>query len=196
MSRSAGRSVLRLQDITRTLELVGVAGRCRPYSVMAPQWNIEFDSPEVQKKAVEGFNRAYYGTPDRPLFACAEMGNTLCINIQQKLPRPIAWDTPCVFPTTGKQVTMRELVAEKDPTPKQGYHEQAGVLIMAGPGVKAGATVNECSTLDLAPTMLALMGLPIPAYMTGRVLSEALDSSVTPIRADVNAPTGRAAVPA
>lgn len=189
-----GRSVLRLQDITRTLELIGVAGKCRPYSVMAPQWNIEFDSLDAQKLAVDGFNRAYYGTPDRELFACTEMGNTLCVNIRQKLPRPLDWDAPCVFPTTGRQVPLRELVAEKDATPKQGYHEQAGVLVMAGPGIKAGATVNQCSTLDLAPTMLALMGLPIPAYMTGRVLSEVLDSSVVPTRLDVDMPSGRAKV--
>lgn len=191
-----GRSVIRLQDITRTLELIGVAGECRPYSVMAPQWNIAFDSPAVQKRAAEGFHRAYYGSPNQPLFACAEMGNTLCVNIQQKLPRPLDWNAACVFPTTGKQVSMRDLVAEKDATPKQGQHEQAGVLILAGPGVKAGATVSECSTLDLAPTMLALMGLPIPTYMTGRVLSEVLDPSVVPLGADATGPCNRAVVTA
>jgi hypothetical protein len=35
--------------------------------------------------------------------------------------------------------------------------------------------IGECSTLDLAPTMLALLGLPVPEYMKGRVLDEALE---------------------
>ena len=79
---------------------------------------------------------------------------------------------------------MRDLCAEKDANPKQGYHDQAGVLIMAGPGVRAGASIGECSTLDIAPTLLTLLGLPIPPYMTGRVLEEALESDVRPIRPD------------
>jgi hypothetical protein len=182
-----GRSVVRLQEIGRVLELVGVAGACKPYSVMAPQWNIEFDDPNAQRRAVRGFRSAYYKAPEQPLFSCQEVGHTLCVNVMQKLPRPIDWDADCVFPETGKTVKMRDLCAEKDATPKQGYHEQAGVLIMAGPGVRAGASLGECSTLDIAPTLLALLGLPIPGYMKGRVLEEVLEPDVCPIRADVPA---------
>jgi hypothetical protein len=170
-----GRSVIRMQNVVQVLDLLGVGGRCRPYSVMAPQWNIQFDSPEVQRQAVRGLQAAYYMSPGRELFACTEVGNTICINIRQKLPRPIDWDADCVFPETGRAVKMRALCAEKDATPKQGYHEQAGVVIMAGPGVRAGAEVGECSTLDLAPTLLTLLGLPVPPYMKGRVLEEVLD---------------------
>jgi hypothetical protein len=191
---SDGRTVLRIQDIARTLELIGVAGECKPYSVMAPQWNVQFASPEVQRKAVRGFRTAYYGSPDLELFSCHEVGNTICVNIKQKLPRPINWDTDCVFPESGRTVKMRELCAEKDPSTKQGYHDQAGVLIMAGPGVRAGANVAACSTLDIAPTLLTLLGLPIPGYMSGRVLEEALESDVRPIRVD-GVPSKREAAP-
>ena len=183
-----GRSVIRLQDVDRALELVGVAGACKPYSVMAPQWNIEFANPEVQRRAVKSFQSAYFKTPEQPLFSCQEVGNTLCVNVLQKLPRPIDWDADCVFPETGRSVKMRDLCAEKDATTKQGYHEQAGMLIMAGPGIRAGVSIGECSTLDIAPTLLALLGLPIPSYMRGRVLEEALESDVRPIRVDVPAP--------
>ena len=44
---------------------------------------------------------------------------------------------------------------------------------MAGPGIAAGVDLGECSTLDLAPTMLHLLGLPVPDYMPGRILDEA-----------------------
>lgn len=178
-----GRSVVRMQDVNQVLDLVGAAGRCKPYSVMAPQWNIRFDSPDVQRRAVRGLEAAYYKSPDQGLFSCVEAGDTICINIRQKLPRPIDWDADCVFPETGRTVKMRDLCAEKDPTPKQGHHDRPGVLVMAGPGVRAGAEVGECSTLDLAPTILTLLGLPVPGYMTGRVLEEALEPDVRPVRA-------------
>jgi hypothetical protein len=93
---------------------------------------------------------------------------------------------------------MRELCAEMDPTPKQGYHEQAGVLIMAGPGIRAGADLGECSTLDLAPTLLSVMRLPIPGHMSGRVLDEAFSTArkiessrvKSPVAAEMAASTG------
>ncbi len=44
---------------------------------------------------------------------------------------------------------------------------------MQGPGVRHGANLAESSLLDLAPTILHYMGLPVPSYMDGRVLTEA-----------------------
>jgi hypothetical protein len=182
-----GRSVLRMQSVHQVLDLIGMADKCEPYSVMAPQYNLRFPTESVAAEAVAALEAAYYGQPDHKLFAATRAGNTVNVNILQKLPRPVDWDADCVFPTTGKRVKMRDLCAEKDPTPKQGMHDQAGVLILAGPGVRAGADVGECSTLDIAPTLLHLMGLPVPPHMTGRVLTEALAA------APEAAPAGRLA---
>ncbi len=42
-------------------------------------------------------------------------------------------------------------------------------VVLAG---KPGATLHDGRLADLAPTLLALMGLPIPAEMTGKPLYE------------------------
>jgi hypothetical protein len=170
-----GRTVLRLTDIGQVLDLLGVRGKCEPYSVMAPQWNLRFPDEAGLRAADQALTEAYVGRPEQQLFAHTVAGNTISINVRQKLPRPIDWDAECVFPTTGRRVRMRELCAEKDPTPKQGYHDPAGVLIVSGPGVRPGVEIEDCTTLDLAPTMLRLLGLPVPDHMTGRVLEELLE---------------------
>jgi len=51
----------------------------------------------------------------------------------------------------------------------------AGMLVMAGPGVAAGVRLEKAHVLDVAPTILHLMGLPASQEMLGRVLVEALD---------------------
>jgi predicted AlkP superfamily phosphohydrolase/phosphomutase len=50
-----------------------------------------------------------------------------------------------------------------------------GVLIMSGHGVRKGAVVDRATILDLAPTMLAVMGAPVARDMDGKVLLSALE---------------------
>jgi len=66
-----------------------------------------------------------------------------------------------------------------------GTHKLNGILIMKGGGIRKSATLQDASIMDLAPTILCLLGLPIPTDMDGRVLEEALTSSrlrLNPIR--------------
>lgn len=62
------------------------------------------------------------------------------------------------------------------------WHRSPGVLAMGGPGVRKGAEIAGAGLLDIAPTALALLGLPAGADMDGRVLVEALDGAVAPER--------------
>ena len=56
-----------------------------------------------------------------------------------------------------------------------------GVLIASGPAVKAGAGLDpSANLLDIAPTILHLLGVPIPADMDGRYLAELFDPAVVP----------------
>lgn len=55
-----------------------------------------------------------------------------------------------------------------------GYHRPDGIFIGAGPAFRKGQFV-EASIPDIAPTVLYVMGLPIPTYMDGKVLEQALN---------------------
>lgn len=52
-------------------------------------------------------------------------------------------------------------------------HEQRIPMLMAGPGVRAGAAIRDGRTVDLLPTLCRLLGLD-PGPVQGRVLEEAL----------------------
>ncbi len=54
-----------------------------------------------------------------------------------------------------------------------GHHRLEGVGAVIGPNVQVGAQIKEASLIDLAPTILYTLGLPIPPDMDGRVLTEA-----------------------
>ena len=55
-----------------------------------------------------------------------------------------------------------------------GTHRPEGVLLLAGPHVRPGVHLHDARIIDVAPTVLHLLGLPVPSYMDGRVLTEAL----------------------
>jgi predicted AlkP superfamily phosphohydrolase/phosphomutase len=58
-----------------------------------------------------------------------------------------------------------------------GTHEGApdGLLLAVGDGIRAGGSLRAASVLDVTPTILYLMGLPVARDMEGRVLTEMID---------------------
>lgn len=166
-----GRKVVRIKDIKALLELCGVTGHCEAIPMMAPQWNVRVPDPQKRTHAETVLREAMTGDPPVRLYAFDTVGDTLCVNVFQNNLKTIDLEAPCTV--AGKSFKLGDLIATQDATPKEGYHDRAGLVIFRGAGVRKGAQIGACSNLDLAPTMLHLMGLPIPSHMKGRVLEEA-----------------------
>lgn len=104
-------------------------------------------------------------------------------------------DVPDVFRPRGdyrgsdavRILSREELAALKT----SGTHRMEGILVACGPGVRAGVHVQGASLQDLAPTILHLLGEPVPAHLDGRVLTELLDPSwlaASPVRREAGGP--------
>jgi predicted AlkP superfamily phosphohydrolase/phosphomutase len=63
-----------------------------------------------------------------------------------------------------------------------GHHRLDGVVILSGAGVKPGTKLENANIMDLAPTILHTMGVPVPEDLDGRVLSEAFEPSAPAAR--------------
>ena len=64
-----------------------------------------------------------------------------------------------------------------------GQHDMEGILIAQGPGIKPGAEVQGIGIIDVAPTILACLGEPVPADMDGRVAAELFAGSLRTVSA-------------
>ena len=53
-----------------------------------------------------------------------------------------------------------------------GTHHPQGVFLAHGPGVRQGVQLEPLHLLDIAPTLLYLLGLPVPEDLEGRVALE------------------------
>jgi predicted AlkP superfamily pyrophosphatase or phosphodiesterase len=65
-----------------------------------------------------------------------------------------------------------------------GDHTSEGILIVSGPGVSAGVDLGVVAQVDLAPTLLARLGIPIASDMPGRILPALLPPGTLPADLD------------
>lgn len=63
---------------------------------------------------------------------------------------------------------------------KFSSHRDDGIFVANGPGVRQGKAVAHARIIDIAPTVLALLGVEIPHDMDGRVLQEVCDGDSAP----------------
>ncbi|MEP7014218.1 MAG: alkaline phosphatase family protein [Verrucomicrobiota bacterium] len=57
------------------------------------------------------------------------------------------------------------------------WHRPQGIFVLAGPGVRSDERIEGATLLDVAPTVLALLGLPIGEDMEGKPLVNAFAES-------------------
>lgn len=53
---------------------------------------------------------------------------------------------------------------------RSAMHDERGVLLLKGDGIKRGARLPEVRLVDIAPTLLTAAGLPVPAGLDGTTL--------------------------
>jgi predicted AlkP superfamily phosphohydrolase/phosphomutase len=87
-----------------------------------------------------------------------------------------------LVPTPGLAVVRKirgfQPVRWLSPRRKEGTHRVEGMLVVSGPAVRAGTRLSA-NIVDVTPTLLAVLGLRVPADMEGHVLTEIFDPKPT-----------------
>ena len=171
-----GKPISQVRSLDRLLQILGVEGRARALSTMSDQFNIYADGPEDRDFILNALQAAYIDKPDRPMFWTQAVDNsiTVCLKFYDETSE----DSRCYFPHREKDDSFRyEDLVYSSETVKSGCHDPKGMMLLYGPGIRRGGRISECNNLDIAPTLLSLLGLPIPIGMTGRVLQEAFSET-------------------
>lgn len=173
-----GKIVVRVKSIDALLGVLGKEGVAEVIPTMVPQWNLVVPDAarrQALKQQIEGVRRIV-GAVSEAGFSVSETGHTLTIT-PMGLARKVA-GIEYVFPGTEghpqARLPMDDLFAMDTPTVKQGMHHINGILAFYGKSIKPGTSLPPCTNLDVAPTLLSMMGLGLPAVMEGRVLHEAM----------------------
>ncbi|HET9480831.1 MAG TPA: hypothetical protein VFP98_03675, partial [Candidatus Polarisedimenticolia bacterium] len=71
---------------------------------------------------------------------------------------------------------------------RKSQHSPDGFLIAGGPGIAEGRRIDGARTIDVAPTVLHLLGQPVPGELDGRVLIEMLRREQGSVPSEVSRP--------
>jgi predicted AlkP superfamily phosphohydrolase/phosphomutase len=72
-------------------------------------------------------------------------------------------------------------------TGKSGSHRDNGIFLAEGPGIEAGKELIGTNIIDMAPTILHLLGVPAPEDMDGRPLTEMLEGEAAAAKVAIGA---------
>ncbi len=70
------------------------------------------------------------------------------------------------------RLSVDALFEDIAPSVGGGRHQPEGILIAVGGPFRQGATIEGASIIDIAPTVLHLLGSPVPSDMDGRVIQD------------------------
>ncbi|MGH7493272.1 MAG: alkaline phosphatase family protein [bacterium] len=106
---------------------------------------------------------------EAPLF---DVSRDLSGNLEIRLRHDVDQIDDLAVRLPNHRVIAANKIIEGDTSGISGDHHPEGVLIVAGPGIRRGYRLENASVLDITPTLLALLDLPVGKDMDGRVLQE------------------------
>ena len=90
--------------------------------------------------------------------------------------RDYAYMTRDGFDFVSERLMGPPMEHQRTALPHSGNHRLEGIVLLAGEGVRSGVAIGPAEIVDIAPSVLYLAGLPLPAEMDGRVLTEAFEA--------------------
>ena len=173
-SLKKGKRVGQVRSLERLVHILGAEGRVRALPTMSDQFNLYADTQATRELVLSNLKSVYIDAPERPMFNIDTIENSLTVTLRHY--DETSEESRCVFPYRVKDNSFRfEDLVYGTGMVKSGCHDPKGMMMLYGAGIRRGLRIGECTNLDIAPTLLTLLGLPVPNEMTGRVLREAFD---------------------
>lgn len=107
-----------------------------------------------------------------PLFApCRLSGKRVVFGFSTN----IDWNPKATVLTwSGRRVPLEELARREPRRSGDHGHGPDGIWLLKGPGVRPGVQMSDPTRYEVAPTLLALLGMPVPKKLPGYPCREAL----------------------
>jgi hypothetical protein len=174
-----GKQICQWRSLPVLLDILGVRSSARAISTMSDEFVINADKSTVEH-IQQMLEAVYVDTPGRKIFQTQSMGDSVRVNLVFHDVGVIKRDSKITFPLSpGGPVKTYEEVIYNTGHLKSGCHDERGVILFYGAGISRGLELPAYDTLSFAPTMMSILGLPIPAEMKSAPMAEVVPVPVT-----------------
>lgn len=159
---SGGKTFYKPDCYARVFRALGIdPSSCSAEPIMSEEFQVRFSTELEAATSMEKFAAA---TVDgKQAFICKRNGNSLVVGcaIHSRI------SPDAIFRTAHGSSRFFELFYAADTT-KSGMHHPHGMLWMRLPGQRGRTHEQRVPLLDVAPTLLGLLELPVPSSMKGK----------------------------
>lgn len=169
----SGKEIAQWRVPDRLLEILGVRGGAKTVATMSGEILIHVDEATVRDRIAAMIGEAYIDTPEQPAFFCEAIDGALRVNLRFYERGTTQADSRVHFPSApGSPAHPYDDVIHSTGHLKSGCHDERGLILFHGPGIAPGVELGACDNLNIAPTLLSILGLPIPREIAAPPLPE------------------------
>ncbi len=170
--QAGGKRWYRPRHFEVLLSTSGVAGPYRIAPIMAHEFCIDFDS-EAEARRAEAQLRLVRTADDKPVLIVERTGTQIraACYLSGELPA----DTSLRLAGVDRPIPFFDLFYRVDGL-KSGMHHPDGMLWIRTPDRRHNVEPIKVSLIDVAPTLLAMLGVAKPSHMVGKAILEASSS--------------------
>jgi hypothetical protein len=161
-----GKQICQWRSLPSLLDILGVRSNATAISTMSDEFVIYSDAPDRREYILQTLSGSYIDRPEQKTFICSAVERGIRVNLVAHERDAVKAASNVHFPgAPGNPVKRYEDVIYNTGHLKSGCHDPRGIMIFYGAGIPQGLHLPECNNLALAPTMMGILGLPIPSVM-------------------------------
>jgi hypothetical protein len=157
---TGGKTLYRPTDFGAFVETVGVSGAVDVAPVMAEEFHIRFDTEAMASAAESQLSRLRYG--DSPVLGVRRQGTDLMCGC--RIWERVEPDAVLRIEGDERTIPFHDLFYRVDIV-KSGMHHPDGMLWVRRPERRHAEHTGKLPLTSIAPTILEMFGLEVPAYM-------------------------------
>lgn len=178
-----GKQIAQWRSLNALLDVLGARSSAQAVATMSDEFVI-YAQPQAERDRILGIlEGSYIDTPGQKTFVCGAMDGAVRVNLKTYEVGAVKPTSKVHFPAaSGAPAPQYDSVIYNTGHLKSGCHDERGMIIFYGSGIPRGIELSACDNLMIAPTLMSLLGLPIPSEMKSPPLRELVESGPRLVR--------------
>jgi len=168
-----GKQIAQWRSLNALLDILGVRSTARAVATMSDEFVIYAADQPSRDRILQMLQSSYIDLPEQPTFVCGSIDGAVRVNLKPYAIGAIKPSSKVHFPAApGAPVKPYDEIIYNTGHLKSGCHDERGMIVFKGPGIAPGVELPAYDNLNIAPTIMRLLDLPIPAEMRGEPMCE------------------------